>query len=112
MVNDSLGYHTREVVGGDVNNPSVGPTSRALYADGLDMLSDFASVAGWSGTQSTAASTAATSAALLTPRISSRWSHGYLRGGVRREKSFVSVGASGGEWWGEKKVGGKDGLAL
>ena len=105
MVDDSLRYHTREVVGGDIDNPSAGAESRALYADGLDVLCDGGSILGWPATWGDTASAAATCAALLTSGISARWSHRYLDEGLNRGgEVFGSLKASGaGTWWGEEK---------
>lgn len=75
MVNDTLRYHTREVVGGDRNDPPDSTKSRALYTDDFDMVRDVDGTAWGSGALVASASTAATRTTLLTSRISSRWSH-------------------------------------
>lgn len=75
VVNDTLRYHTREVVGGDRNDPPDSTKSRALYTDDFDMVRDVDGAAWGSGALVASASTAATRTTLLTSRISSRWSH-------------------------------------
>ena len=82
MVDDSLRDHTREVVGGDIDDSSTSAKSRALYADRFDVLCDGGRILGWPATWGDTASAATTRAALLTSGISSRWSHRYLDEGL------------------------------
>jgi hypothetical protein len=73
MVDDTLGYHTREVVSGDRDGSSGGAPSRTLYTDGFNVLRDDGDILRRSATLSETTSSAATRAALLTPGISARW---------------------------------------
>ena len=78
VVDDTLRYHTREVIGGDRDGPSTAAVSRALYTDGFDVGSDVGGILGGSTTWTEVASAAATCAALLTSWVSSGRSHRYL----------------------------------
>ena len=79
MVDDTLRYHTREVVGRNVDRPSAGAVSGTFYADGFNVRSDGGGILCWSATRTDTASATATGAALLTSWVSSRRSHWYLR---------------------------------
>ena len=79
MVDDTLRYHTREVVGRNVDRPSAGAVSGTLYADGFNVRSDVGGIFGWTATWTDTTSATATGAALLTSWVSSRGSHWYLR---------------------------------
>lgn len=105
MVDDSLRYHTRKVVGGNVDDSSSIATFRTLYADGFNVRSDGGSVLGRSTTLSETASAATTRAALLTSWISSGRGHWYLRLSGEGRRGLGGLEVSGVGWWGEKKVG-------
>ena len=105
MVDDSLRYHTRKVVGGNVDDSSSIATFRTLYPDGFNVRSDGGSVLGRSTTLSETASAAATRAALLTSWISSGRGHWYLRLSGEGRRGLGGLEVSGVGWWDEKKVG-------
>ena len=50
VVDDTLRYHTRKVVGGDRDRSSTGAVSRTLYANGFDVGSNNRGILGWSTT--------------------------------------------------------------
>lgn len=75
VVDDALGYLTREVVGCDIDWFSRRTKSGTPLADGFNVVRDFRSILGRSATLTCDASTAATGAALLASGISAGWCH-------------------------------------
>ena len=91
MVDDTLRYHTREVIRCDWYGSSSSATSRTLHTDGFDVGSYGRGVWGRTATLIEATSTAAaTCAALLTSGITARRGHTYLDDGLEggRGKGF------------------------
>lgn len=46
VVDDTLRYHTREMVGRDSDRSSARTVSRALYTDSFDVVADFGGILG------------------------------------------------------------------
>lgn len=78
VVDDTLGYHTREVVGGYGDGSSACTVSGTPYANGFNVAANDWGILGWSTTWTEVASATATGTALLSSRISSRRGHRYL----------------------------------